>query len=123
LLHELSTDAQQSTVSKLLGAVFQQSLERVARCRLSFFVDGVFDLRGFSAYGVFVNIKLPGIGMKASQDGECFIRAVVGDEPVRCQLKVLCVRFLGPTSEVTQAGTGGSMLSQERTGFAAPVGI
>jgi hypothetical protein len=66
LLHELSTDTQQSTVSKFLGAIFEQSLERVARCCLSLFIDGVFDLRGFSAYVGFVNTKLPGIGMKAS---------------------------------------------------------
>jgi hypothetical protein len=83
LLHELPTNAQQSTVSKLLGAVFQQSLERVTRCSLSLFIDGMFDLRGFSTYVVFVYIKLPWIGVESSQDVECFVGTVVGDEPYR----------------------------------------
>jgi hypothetical protein len=66
LLHELSSDTQQSTVSELLSAIFEQSLEGVARCCLPLFVDRVFDLCGFSAYVGFVDIKLPRVGMEAS---------------------------------------------------------
>jgi hypothetical protein len=83
----------------------------------------MFDLRSLSAYVVFVDIKLPRIGVKAPQDGECFVRAVVGDEPFCCQLDVPWSGPLRLTSEETRAGIRGSMLSQERIGFATPVEI
>jgi hypothetical protein len=111
LLHELPTDAQQSTVSEPLGAVFQQGLEGVARGCLSLFVKSMLDLRSLSAYVIFVDIKLPRVGVKASQDSECFVRAVVGDEPFYCQSDMPWSSSLRLTSEETRAGTRGSMLS------------
>ena len=123
LLHELPTNAQESTVSELLGAVLQQSPEGVARGCLSLFVNGMFDLRSFPAYVDLVDIKLPRIGVKASQNGECFVRAVMGDEPFYCQSDIPGSGLLRLTSEETREGKRGSTPSREQKRFATPVGI
>lgn len=82
MLDELSADTEERTIPELLSAVFEQGLKRASRRSLTFFVDSLFDPGSFSVHLFGVDRKLSRLSVKATEDGNGFVRAIVGNEPL-----------------------------------------
>lgn len=82
LLDELSADTEERTIPELLSAILEECLERASSRSLTFFVDSLLDPGSFSVQVFGVDRKLSRLSVKATEDGNSFVRAIVGNEPL-----------------------------------------